>query len=58
VVSFTPGPRFNPGKEPSLTTGGCVGLRVVLDKEAREKPFSFTGDINPAVQPAVTHYTL
>jgi hypothetical protein len=39
VVSFTPRPRFSPGKRPPGThcTGGWVGPRAGLDTEARWK---------------------
>jgi hypothetical protein len=62
VVSVTPRPRFTPGERTPGThcTGGWVGPRAGLDKEARGKILCRCRDSNPdrpVVQPVVRHYT-
>jgi hypothetical protein len=61
-VSFTPRPRFSPGKMTPGThcTGGGVGARVGLDTEARGNILCIYRESNldrPLIQPVAKHYT-
>jgi hypothetical protein len=53
-------PRFTPGERTPGThwTGGCAGLRAVLDTEVRGKILCPVGDRTSVIQSLVSHYML